>query len=254
MPVKWTAEKDQLLLLKILETHPQITVDGQAIIDVWPVEEGQEKPTPRAISERLVRIRKNAGATFSVSAAPRGKDGTGTDGTPSKGGKRGKNAAAASFKGKGNVLGENTTATTNGGTKRKRGGGKAALSKNKSTDNNEDGDYIPPGTSTSSCGKTVKIKSEPEAATATLHKDGEKDPTHDWTAVNHPKAKNVKKIKTEPADEGEDGPENGDLEQSEMNQEADGTDNEADEGEATDEEDQYDTAVQDQLEGEMCVI
>ncbi|KAI9652399.1 MAG: hypothetical protein M1831_006808 [Alyxoria varia] len=55
MPVKWTPELDQLLLLKILETH-EIKLDAKKVIEAWPAERG-EKPTPRAITERLVRIR-----------------------------------------------------------------------------------------------------------------------------------------------------------------------------------------------------
>ncbi|KAL4949646.1 hypothetical protein BDW69DRAFT_188093 [Aspergillus filifer] len=54
MPVKWTAERDQLLLLKILETH-DLKLDPKKVVAAWPSSE--EKPTPRAITERLVRIR-----------------------------------------------------------------------------------------------------------------------------------------------------------------------------------------------------
>ncbi|KAK1143412.1 hypothetical protein N8T08_006740 [Aspergillus melleus] len=61
MPVKWTPENDQLLLLKILETH-DLSVDPKRVADAWPttVENGKEidRPTPRAITERLVRMRK----------------------------------------------------------------------------------------------------------------------------------------------------------------------------------------------------
>ncbi|KAL4960317.1 uncharacterized protein BDV14DRAFT_204847 [Aspergillus stella-maris] len=56
MPVKWTAERDQLLLLKILETH-ELKLDLKKVVAAWPT--GEEKPTPRAITERLVRIRAN---------------------------------------------------------------------------------------------------------------------------------------------------------------------------------------------------
>ncbi|KAL3476807.1 hypothetical protein BJX99DRAFT_258141 [Aspergillus californicus] len=54
MPVKWTPEKDQLLLLKILETH-NLQVDVKKVAEAWPND--KEKPTPRAITERLVRMR-----------------------------------------------------------------------------------------------------------------------------------------------------------------------------------------------------
>ncbi|KAL4988241.1 hypothetical protein BDW68DRAFT_177128 [Aspergillus falconensis] len=56
MPVKWTPENDQLLLVKILETH-DFKLDPKRIVEVWPTIEGQDKPTPRAITERLARIR-----------------------------------------------------------------------------------------------------------------------------------------------------------------------------------------------------
>lgn len=110
MPIKWTPEIDQIvcllnissdsthfgyisyippiltsltqLLLKILETS-QVNADVKAISAAWP--ENHEKPTPRAITERLVKIRngsKAAGAAshFSVSGAKTSSQG----GTPRK--------------------------------------------------------------------------------------------------------------------------------------------------------------------------
>ncbi|KAI9038365.1 uncharacterized protein KD926_010901 [Aspergillus affinis] len=72
MPVRWTPENDQLLLLKILETH-DLSVDPKRVAEAWPttVENGKaiDRPTARAITERLVRMRKatctNSG--FSIS-------------------------------------------------------------------------------------------------------------------------------------------------------------------------------------------
>lgn len=114
MPIKWTAEVDQVLLLKILETS-NINADVKAISEAWPIE--MEKPTPRAITERLVKIRasaKNAGTSthFSVS----GKPSTGA-GTPRK------RAGAGSA----NATKKTTTPKKNGTkassqAKRKRGG------------------------------------------------------------------------------------------------------------------------------------
>ncbi|KAL8823926.1 MAG: hypothetical protein Q9170_008290, partial [Blastenia crenularia] len=57
MPIKWTPERDQTLLLKILETS-SISADVKAISESWP--EGEEAPTPRAIQERLHKIRAMA--------------------------------------------------------------------------------------------------------------------------------------------------------------------------------------------------
>ncbi|PTU23481.1 hypothetical protein P175DRAFT_0500040 [Aspergillus ochraceoroseus IBT 24754] len=71
MPMKWTAENDQLLLLKILETH-DLSVDTKRVAEAWPSLPGQDLPTPRAITERLVRMRQlvksnnNAEARFSI--------------------------------------------------------------------------------------------------------------------------------------------------------------------------------------------
>ncbi|KAI9807611.1 MAG: hypothetical protein M1825_005551 [Sarcosagium campestre] len=70
MPVKWTPDNDQVLLLKILETHPTISVDASAVANAWPAD--REKPTARAISERLVKIRKTAGVQLSITRAGNG--------------------------------------------------------------------------------------------------------------------------------------------------------------------------------------
>ncbi|CAD6575512.1 MAG: hypothetical protein ASARMPREDX12_002334 [Alectoria sarmentosa] len=71
MPVKWTPETDQILLLKILETS-DVSPKCPEISEKWPA--GLERPTPRAISERIVKIRalaKASGTTthFSISSA-----------------------------------------------------------------------------------------------------------------------------------------------------------------------------------------
>ncbi|KAL1984479.1 hypothetical protein VTN96DRAFT_9078 [Rasamsonia emersonii] len=61
MPVKWTSENDHILLLKILETH-NITVNAAKIAAAWPGD-ADSKPTPRAISERLFKLRHLNGST-----------------------------------------------------------------------------------------------------------------------------------------------------------------------------------------------
>ncbi|KAL4872735.1 hypothetical protein BDV12DRAFT_193079 [Aspergillus spectabilis] len=97
MPMKWTPKKDQLvspnpsepslhlhfqtskltpsyhlqLLLKILETNNNLSVDFKKVAEAWPVTPNQDRPTPRAISERLVKIRQMAKS----SAANTGSDG-----------------------------------------------------------------------------------------------------------------------------------------------------------------------------------
>ncbi|MCJ1397945.1 hypothetical protein MMC11_001141 [Xylographa trunciseda] len=71
MPIKWTSENDQLLLLKVLETH-SITIDTKAVSAAWPTDKG-EVPSARAITERVVKIRSLAkatgGGTFSVKSS-----------------------------------------------------------------------------------------------------------------------------------------------------------------------------------------
>ncbi|KAI4212055.1 MAG: hypothetical protein LQ351_005237 [Letrouitia transgressa] len=62
MGVKWTPEQDQI----ILETS-DVRVDSKAIAERWPKEKGFS-PTPRAIQERLVKIRQIAQAQFSISS------------------------------------------------------------------------------------------------------------------------------------------------------------------------------------------
>ncbi|RHZ72345.1 hypothetical protein CDV55_104519 [Aspergillus turcosus] len=57
MPMRWTPENDQLLLLKILETH-ELSVDANKVAAAWPGTDDNEKPTPRAIKERLVKMRQ----------------------------------------------------------------------------------------------------------------------------------------------------------------------------------------------------
>ncbi|KAE8152432.1 hypothetical protein BDV25DRAFT_137881 [Aspergillus avenaceus] len=57
MPMRWTPENDQLLLLKILETH-KLNVDTKQVADAWPNTDPKNRPTPRAITERLVKMRQ----------------------------------------------------------------------------------------------------------------------------------------------------------------------------------------------------
>ncbi|KAF9886625.1 hypothetical protein FE257_011265 [Aspergillus nanangensis] len=59
MPVKWTPETDQRLLLKILETH-DFSLNPKKVSDAWLAkgENPKNQPTPRAITERLVRLRQ----------------------------------------------------------------------------------------------------------------------------------------------------------------------------------------------------
>lgn len=64
MPVKWTPEIDQILLLKILETS-EVSPKYAEIAARWPA--GVERPTPRAVSERISKIREKAKASGTAS-------------------------------------------------------------------------------------------------------------------------------------------------------------------------------------------
>lgn len=109
MPVKWTPDTDQVLLLKILETSdfsPKFT----EISEKWPV--NLERPTPRAISERILKIRAMAKASGTAGhiATPPANSGTST---PRK---KAANGAAK------NTPSKKTNGTKGGAGKRKRGG------------------------------------------------------------------------------------------------------------------------------------
>ncbi|KAJ5865060.1 uncharacterized protein N7529_006976 [Penicillium soppii] len=53
--VKWDSTADQTLLAKILETH-ELSVDSHAVAAAWPGAD-DSKPTPRAIKERITKIK-----------------------------------------------------------------------------------------------------------------------------------------------------------------------------------------------------
>ncbi|KAJ5502533.1 hypothetical protein N7463_005407 [Penicillium fimorum] len=55
--VKWDAVADQTLLATILETH-HMSVDVAKVAEAWPAEDEEHRPTPRAIKERLNRIKE----------------------------------------------------------------------------------------------------------------------------------------------------------------------------------------------------
>ncbi|KAL6231058.1 hypothetical protein BDW75DRAFT_248198 [Aspergillus navahoensis] len=104
MPMRWTPENDQLLLLKILETH-DIRLDPKKVAEVWPTIEGQDKPTPRAITERLVRMRamikpvnSNSSSLIGSPASKRGRKSGSSNSTPRP--EQRKNAADGSGNGK----------------------------------------------------------------------------------------------------------------------------------------------------------
>ncbi|KAL8966193.1 MAG: hypothetical protein Q9197_006120 [Variospora fuerteventurae] len=131
MPIKWSADKDQKvslpshlkkllvfklthpqLLLKILETS-NITVDVKTISTNWSTDPGEEAPTPRAIQERIHKIRamtKGKGTgSFKV---------TGTVGNQSSPSKVTKSRASP----KKNMKKNNAAKETTTAEKRKRGG------------------------------------------------------------------------------------------------------------------------------------
>ncbi|KAJ5104148.1 hypothetical protein N7532_004677 [Penicillium argentinense] len=66
MPIRWTAAADQILLVKILETH-DLAVDTVRVAEAWPNVSFSWRcrgPTnPRAIKERLAKIKEMARQT-----------------------------------------------------------------------------------------------------------------------------------------------------------------------------------------------
>ncbi|KAJ9642809.1 hypothetical protein H2199_004330 [Coniosporium tulheliwenetii] len=97
MPVKWSPDMDQLLLVKMMETH-DLKVDANKIISAWPTDRG-DIPTARAITERLVKIRqqatgkKGAASSGHLSIASSQTKGSSAANTPRK------NAASPAMKG-----------------------------------------------------------------------------------------------------------------------------------------------------------
>ncbi|KAI4087919.1 MAG: hypothetical protein LQ344_006467 [Seirophora lacunosa] len=61
MPIKWTADKDQKLLLEIVRAS-NISVDVKKISENWSTSDNENEaaPTPRAIQERIHKIRSLA--------------------------------------------------------------------------------------------------------------------------------------------------------------------------------------------------
>ncbi|KAI4167543.1 MAG: hypothetical protein LQ348_007641, partial [Seirophora lacunosa] len=61
MPIKWTADKDQKLLLEIVRAS-NISVDVKKISENWSTSDNETEaaPTPRAIQERIHKIRSLA--------------------------------------------------------------------------------------------------------------------------------------------------------------------------------------------------
>ncbi|KAK4867807.1 hypothetical protein LT330_006640 [Penicillium expansum] len=67
--VKWDSNADQTLLAKILETH-DLSVDAARVAEAWPAQDDDHKPTPRAIKERLTRIKENVRQGNPAGAGP----------------------------------------------------------------------------------------------------------------------------------------------------------------------------------------
>ncbi|KAI7281247.1 hypothetical protein KC345_g4234 [Hortaea werneckii] len=86
MPIKWTTEADHRLLLLILEI---VQVDHKKIAERWAEKHGQEggeQPTARAITERLAKLKKQAGGggNNKAVATPSHKSTTSTPKTATK--------------------------------------------------------------------------------------------------------------------------------------------------------------------------
>ncbi|KAH8429001.1 uncharacterized protein LDX57_006672 [Aspergillus melleus] len=105
--MRWTQENEQILLRTIFATQ-DIHLNLDEIAEAWP---GDEKPTPKALSEQLHKYRKNGNGTNKVtfSGAKRKADDSGPvtprkkaspkkaspkKATPKKGGKEAQGDAA----------------------------------------------------------------------------------------------------------------------------------------------------------------
>ncbi|KMU84941.1 hypothetical protein CIHG_02724 [Coccidioides immitis H538.4] len=93
MPIKWTPENDQILLVEILETH-QLSVDTKKVSEAWPQADPNAIPTPRAITERLHRIKKASKENIESLAATPKKAATSKIKTPDTARSRKRNSMA----------------------------------------------------------------------------------------------------------------------------------------------------------------
>lgn len=80
--MRWTPDKDQLMFLMLLKTH-NISINYNAIAEAWPADQ-DEKPTARAISERLIKMRKQVAASGGGSVASAVVKSRSVNSTPSK--------------------------------------------------------------------------------------------------------------------------------------------------------------------------
>ncbi|CRG89786.1 hypothetical protein PISL3812_06825 [Talaromyces islandicus] len=87
MPMQWTAENDNILFLKVLETN-NVFVNHSAIAEAWPTEAGKDRPTARAISERIWRLKQKAKQRVSDSVPNTPPDAPATPRTPGGSGSR----------------------------------------------------------------------------------------------------------------------------------------------------------------------
>ncbi|KAJ5194259.1 hypothetical protein N7491_001595 [Penicillium cf. griseofulvum] len=72
--VKWDEAADHTLLATIIQSH-HLRVDAAKVAEAWPVQDEDQKPTPRAIKERLIKIKektraRNPSAATSGTSSP----------------------------------------------------------------------------------------------------------------------------------------------------------------------------------------
>ncbi|KAK4690341.1 hypothetical protein P7C71_g6429, partial [Lecanoromycetidae sp. Uapishka_2] len=160
MPIKWTPEVDQVLLLKILETS-NVSADTDAIAATWP--EHMEKPTSRAIRERLVKIRasaKNPNGTGSFTIAKTDKGGSSKAGTPAS------TPRKRAANGNGNGVKKTTSPKKNGSKVNGAAMGKRALVVNDDADDDSESGFKSDNNNSDveeSPSKKAKIKPDADA-------------------------------------------------------------------------------------------
>ncbi|KAJ5787694.1 hypothetical protein N7457_002684 [Penicillium paradoxum] len=55
--IKWDSVADKILVAILLQTH-ELSIDFVKIADAWPAKDDEAKPTPRAIRERIFKIKE----------------------------------------------------------------------------------------------------------------------------------------------------------------------------------------------------
>ncbi|PYH42278.1 uncharacterized protein BP01DRAFT_385596 [Aspergillus saccharolyticus JOP 1030-1] len=107
--MKWTPENMNVLWETLFETH-DLTIDVDKMAATWPTPHpDDEKPTPRAIKERLEKFRrnlKNGGSSITFSMGTKRAGGPSPESPQKTPPKKKKRVSKKAVPGKGNVASE----------------------------------------------------------------------------------------------------------------------------------------------------